>query len=567
MIINESVKNKYKNMITESTGVTDAVKLDWMSQMCAFHTMNESVHGYSHLNPNANVGGMGEIIMPNTDAPVVGGTSQWPQRGSGDLPSTTLPLALCIAAQTFALDLVNVVPMQTPMTLLQYMDYVYENGKLNEQPWVFGADKSMKKPRLIKATANTEATAAEVAEAIKTAFADGLKADPTKGAYSVTLSDGTVANFIGQKSFYDGKFIFEVSYEHEAYLGAGVNALGENGNKWAAYNNAKAGEAGDATLKIGEVTFTIDETSIETVKAFEDFVPMFSGNSKWAPADKNGGLVAGAMTNPYMVNPYTRGEGEMTPANMMSLNIYTESVSAKTINVGGVITREQLQDLEKYGINATESIDKALVNETTQYINRDVLSKLFELGVKGAETSGFDATIRIIENGAETTGTIQRKVMSKLLAAKNMINVRSRRGPATWVVCSGSIATALQDCAGFVAYPMANTLSVTSNALYPSGTLAGLSIYVDPLLPFESRIVMVGRKGKIDEPGLFFLPYILSDKVTYPSEGMGGANKSEMKSRYGIAAVGHHPEASYLTFELKFQKAVDGDVIADNLLY
>ena len=137
VILNEAeVLKTWSGFITESTGVTDRAKLTWMSKYCAYHDMNEkqalneSALGYAHLNPNMNVGGMGAAYFPGANP----NNGYDGVRGSGDNPFSLLPLAVQVAAQTIALDLVPVVPMQGPLGILQYMDYVYEGGKTNFRP-------------------------------------------------------------------------------------------------------------------------------------------------------------------------------------------------------------------------------------------------------------------------------------------------------------------------------------------------------------------------------------------------------------------------------------------------
>ena len=153
VILNEAETMKtWSGFITESTGVTDRSKLTWMTKYCAYHDMhekqelNESVHGYAHLNPNMNVGGMGAMAFPGANP----NNGYDGQRGSGDNPFSLLPLAVQVAAQTIALDLVPVVPMQGPLGILQYMDYVYEGGRTNRLPRPGDADLSKTSPLMVK---------------------------------------------------------------------------------------------------------------------------------------------------------------------------------------------------------------------------------------------------------------------------------------------------------------------------------------------------------------------------------------------------------------------------------
>ena len=578
VILNEAETMKaWSGFITESTGVTDRSKLTWMTKYCAFHDMNEkkelneSVLGYAHMNPNMNVGGMGAMSFPGSN-PTNGydGT-----RGSGDNPFSLLPLAVQVAAQTIALDLVPVVPMQGPLGILQYMDYVYEGGRTNRFPNPGTADKSMTSPLMVKLTLSKgheghgvkddpdsdtiknleKVTVKELKEAFKPKT-DGKPWSDIIGDYELTfIAFGRI----------DGRPIFQVK-EKSRYNNADGNALYMNGGEYA-------GKSLFETLQENDInSFKVED--IDTVKALEDFIPGFTG-----AGFKNG--------KPMSAKPYTREEGESTPSNMMSLNVFTEKVEAKTIQVKGTITREQIQDLKAYGIDALAQVEAELVNELTQHINRELLWNIFTLGEQNhKEAEAFEGinlntyffvnpddpkvypdpdksgeeeiTLddgevyrpSFVGGGAETMGTIQRRIMSKILAASNLIAQRGRRGAGTFAVCSAHIATALQDCAGFVAYPLSNTINQTAGSLFPVGAISGVSIYVDPNMPWGDNRVVVGRKGKDNEPGIVFMPYLMADKLSYPSEGMEGAPVTSLKSRYAVVRAGHHPQLYYYTFNI-----------------
>ena len=553
VILNEQeCLKQWSGFITESTGITDRAKLSWMSRYCEFHSLtekaqlNESAHGYAHLNPNMNVGGMGAIKFPTATAYNTAADG----RGSGDNPFSLLPLAVQVAAQTIALDLVPVVPMQGPLGILQYMDYVYEGGKLNHDPDFAGDYASKTAPLMVKLGVDWDGSASD-ADVKK--YPDASDAEDEKfapGDVVVEGLDGYNITFIAYARI-DGKLICKVdekAYTKDVLIQGGEGAPAP---LWKQIIGKKL------KGKSGVIT------SIDTVKAMEDFIPGFSG--------------AGLKNNePLSAKPYSREEGESTPSNMMSLNTFTLEVKADTIQVKGAITREQMQDLKAYGIDAVAQVEAALVNELTQHINRDILNRLWKLGLENAENVARLEHINLntffsvddaeaapagymksyVGGGAETLGTIQRRVMSKLLAASNVIAVRGRRGAANFAVVSGFIATALQDCAGFVAYPLSNTVNQTAGSLYPVGAISGITIYVDPSIPFGVSTVLVGRKGKDNEPGLVFMPYLMADKLSYPSEGMEGAPVTSLKSRYAIVAAGHHPETMYLTFDLQFGNGV-----------
>ena len=567
VILNEAeVLKTWSGFITESTGVTDRAKLTWMSKYCAYHDMNEkqalneNALGYAHLNPNMNVGGMGAAYFPGANP----NNGYDGVRGSGDNPFSLLPLAVQVAAQTIALDLVPVVPMQGPLGILQYMDYVYEGGKTNFRPRFEGADESKTAPLMVKLTLS-KGDGSDADSDLENALGDAAHAHDDAIAHAANFKDlqkvfkpGTKFSVTGYDLLFvalgriDGRPIFQV--KEQPYMN---ESLRVNGGEGAAKSLAEVLLAD--LEKVGGF-YVVD---IDTVKALEDFIPGFSG-----AGFKNG--------DPMSAQAYDRETGESTPSNIMSLNTFTLSVKAKTIQVKGAITREQIQDLKAYGIDAVAQVEAELVNELTQHINRELLNEIFALGdqnhieseafeginlntyftVKADDVAPKGYVASYVGGGAETLGTIQRRIYSKVLAASNLIAQRGRRGAGTFAVCSAAIATALQDCAGFVAYPLSNTINQNAGSLYPVGAISGVSIYVDPNMPWSATKVVVGRKGKDNEPGLVFMPYLMADKLSYPAEGMEGAPVTSLKSRYAVVRAGHHPQLYYYSFDIKLGEGV-----------
>lgn len=562
VILNEAETMKaWSGFITESTGVTDRSKLTWMSKYCAFHDMNEkqnlneSVHGYAHLNPGMNVGGMGDMYFPGANP----NNGYDGVRGSGDNPFSLLPLAVQVAAQTIALDLVPVVPMQGPLGILQYMDYVYEGGKTNLRPrfdgvWPEG-NESTTAPLMVKLTLAKEDGSDSDSELDVVNHAVSYKElqEAFKPGYKTTIGNGSYELIFVALGRIDGRPIFQVREQMR------TNTMPWNGGEGASMSLAEVLMGSNPEMI--ENYYVVD---IDTVKALEDFVPGFTG-----AGFKNG--------KPMSAQAYDRATGESTPSNMMSLNTFTEKVEAKTIQVKGTITREQIQDLKAYGIDALAQVEAELVNELTQHINRELLNNIFELGYQNHEEAlafeginlntfftvdnteavpaGFESVY--VAGGAETLGTIQRRLYSKILAASTLIAQRGRRGAGTFAVCGAGIGAALQDCAGFTAYPLSNTINQTAGSLYPVGAISGVSIYIDPNMPFTDGHIVVGRKGKDNEPGIVFMPYLMADKLSYPAEGMEGAPVTSLKSRYAVVRAGHHPQLYYYAFEVRMGKGVN----------
>lgn len=524
--VNEAaIFDRWSGIISEATDIKETAKLNWMSKLCHVQELYEN-NTYATVN---TINGMGATRFPGDPGTQAGFATQ--ATGSGDKGHSILPLAMQVAAQTVGLDLVPVVPMPGPMGVLTYLDHVYGGGK-------------------------TAGTGADIPLMVKANYGTGTVPAFVAGATS-EATNGLTFTFIGSSRL-DGYPIFKVD---------GTMTSG------TIQDNLDTVIGGTG---IGGVTGGTG--AVELVKALEDHITGFSGS---ALADD---VYSGAAVN----DPYSRGAGESTHDNVMNLSLFNKSVEAKTFQVAAAVTREQVQDLRQFGIDAVAQVETVLINEVTQSINKNILTRMFELGERNhaavLRTQGTNfflnlgatallvsagpaanpstafgsyindanllgATMASTENvnsASENLHSRQRKVMSKALAISNLISIRGRRGAATFIVTNGQVASALQDCAGFIAAPMANTLNQTSGSLYPVGTLAGLAVYVDPNMAWEDTRFCVGRKGDGNEPGLVFMPYLMAESVEAIVEGTMGP-KIAVKSRYDLVEAGFHPETMYFT--------------------
>jgi hypothetical protein len=326
-------------------------------------------------------------------------------------------------------------------------------------------------------------------------------------------------------------------------------AVAQGASRLDAMEIYKITVAGEAKADAGSVAdcFTADDDAvtgattlkIELVKALEDHIKGFTA------ADKEG-------------NPFSRGEGEQTPDKVMGLSLFSKSVAAETFQVAAAVTREQVQDLKQFGVDAVAQVESVLTNELTQSINNLILAKLNSLGKANVLAAGVDLGLDLnqaAQLGGETIASNHRRILTSILAAANFIANRGRRGAGNFCVVGPKVATALQSVAGFVANPMANTLSQAAGAIYPVGSVAGVNVYTDPRQAWEGGAnntyeVVVGRKGDGNGPGLVFMPYLMAESVQTIAEGTM-APKVAVKSRFALVEAGFHPETQYVTYEIE----------------
>ena len=565
-LINEQeIYETWSPLIESKVGITDESKKGWLTKYCHYHSLNESAGAYNSLGV---VNGMGTVAPPAFPGATYPGGSYsaganagfynntW--QGSGDKFPSLLPLAIQVAAKTVGFDIVPVIPMSGPTGILSYLDYVYAGGKIAANAASSAADQLASAPSMIKfpvyqTAAGTPGTTG--------ATAGTFTVGATASVSSTTLGNTLLLTFVGLSRI-DGFPIFEIT---------GI----ASGQPVANYFNGTPAQIISGGSPSGFYTQNSSGTA-QLVKALEDHIQGFSGAGFNNDADWQGPYVDGTKT----YNPMLRGVAESTYFNSMGLSTFTKFVEAETFQVAASVTTEQIQDLNKqFGIDVISMIENALVNEVSQAINKHILARAFALGWSNhvqflnVENQNLNLNL-IIGGGAGTTlgyvtkedttrtmaipsgpatggyenlSTLQRRLFSRILAAANVVANRGRRGPANFIVTNAAVASALQDISQFTFAPFSNTLTQNNGTLYPVGSLAGMTVYVDQNMSYNDTRVCVGRKGGDDEPGIKFMPYMMAESIQTISEGTMSP-KIAVKSRYALVEAGFLPETMYLTF-------------------
>lgn len=580
-------EQKWSQIISEELQVTDKSKLAWLSKYAQVHSVHEAmqngnmpVDGGIYATP-LNTMGMGNPMMPNglgynqttgADGAIktqfgagIGNTGadfhnpQY-QVGSGDIPMSTLTMSLEIGATTIGFELVPVIVSPGPWTMLSYMDFPYAGGKMGRlnETWVDGkGPENQNKPIYIKFNADFWKQ--------NSGSGDGAAFDKNSidrfAEVTVESDGGTLVGKFLDFSRIDNNMIIKVV---EAKKGGKDVSIADVFSSEVTVT--VAGYTVTGTMRPELVTGAADH-----IQGFANFFEDEEGNG----SDE----------------PMTRAQNETGVGNTIGARMFTKLVQMGAYEVTGTVTRQQLQDMPLYGVDVIGQVLEAMQYEISKHINNRILDRVFKLGVtnalnqkryqnadlnlyiagpasaekklladfqgakkfigidgqNAAESWGY-VTNAIQNTAAENVTTHQRRIMSRLLAAANLIANVSRRGRANWAVTNTQVLSALQDSAAFVVAPMVNNLVQDgSESLYFAGSVAGLNLYVDPFMTWDDCRVCVGRKGDGKTPGVVFMPYILADTVQTIVEGTM-APKLLVNSRFAIVDAGFYPEQNYLTF-------------------
>ena len=562
-----AIKSITKNAINESSS-----KFEWMCEYAHNHTValnEESIGGASFpFNTLYNTNGIGNAVPAQQAGMTAVDQGASASKGSGDKWPALLPMALQVAARTVGFDLVNTLPTQGPTYVLPFLDYVYAGSKD-----AYGAT-----PAYNGATANPK---------IGTKL--GSKVDPAYSLYEAPhafrcklVADASKADVIAAMK--DASAGFEI--------GTGTTKLGVQFigltrisadpmfKVLADSKNVALGTifGPDATVDVtlGGLTFTLKNPRL--ISALEDQIQGFTGAGKYDSDAWTGTF----QDDQHLYEPMDRATGEMQYPRQMSLKVFTKFGQVGTQSISVAVTQEQVQDLQKqWGIDVLKLVENAAINELSQSINKHILSRLFALGwrnhVEAYESEGVNLNISLTGVSTnktcvtyfddvdhevkvtmpvpafqkfgdfENSDTVFKKVGVNLLAAGNLIMNRGRRGPANFIVTNWKVATMLQSNSQYAFSPIANTLNQNNGSLYPAGTIAGMTLYVDPLMATYDTRILVGRKGDKQEPGVVFCPYIMAESIRLISEHTASP-KVILKSRYSVVDLGFYAELGYVTF-------------------
>ena len=464
--------------------------------------------------------------------------------GSGDKFPSLLPVAIQVAAKTVGFDLVGVVPMDSPVGFLPYLDYVYQGGNTDTQY----------EPFLVK-------------------LSSALNAGISVGQYIQGDTGNAAAAFKFQyvgKSRIDGLPILKViqggvtdsSSTTVADAVAALDNVTFNGTRSDSSNAQSTG----TTELPWEGFGGADGMTVSLVSALENHITGFTSvsDTDYAATSFQGPFLNSSEN--LEMEGMTRANAESSKFRQMGLRMFTKFIEAKGDQVSISATVEQIQDLNRvWNFDVMSMLENVAVNELAQSINKKLTDRVLSLGqthataVNSVEGSGITTLNLTVGTGFENISTLQRRVVTKILEMANLIYHRGRFGAGTYIVTNGRVASALADVAGYTFAPFNNDLPSGAGQLYPAGKVHGLTVYVDPNLKFSDNRIHIGRKGADEEPGVKFLPYIMAESLQTIAEGTFSP-KIGMKSRYAITEAGWHPETQYITMNVTGLGVLTGSV-------
>ena len=552
--INLDKAKKKWTPVLENMGVEGTERTSWMSEYAEYHSINENA--YANLG---NFNGMGAVTNPVVAANPGNALSVsdfGSNAGSGDYGQQLLPVAMKIAAQTIGLDLVSVKPTPGPKIDLMYIDFAYDDNTntTNERPQVFaldfGANQAAMRTFLdgviteVGATKKVGGLSERVFLSLNGAAANGTAGiDPS---VSPVGSKQSFVEFLGYSRI-DLKPMFRIFRQANVATATSGAAWGydQSLNTFTSsevLTTVFGGGFEDTAGTTGSPTGST--VTLELVSALEDHLPAFAANFE---------------SDRY---PQGRLQEETNYPGIIAPRVQSKTIKAGTIEISTALKRTEIEDIKaNLGIDIVQKMESILVNELSQTISKQIVTKLFEMGdlnrqsapgftTQASASTVFDLNVdaylgATASPGGETSHAVQRKLVTKILHASNYLATEGRVGPAQFVVTNGKLAAALADISGYTINPTKSKVN-GAGQLYPMGTIGDVQIYVDPYMLYNDNRMLIGRKNNPDQPGIVFVPYLMAQSISLLSEATF-APRMLLRSRYAIAELGWYPQKQYMT--------------------
>lgn len=562
---NLNLSNEKLDRIARIVAIQEAVSSNTFSYLGNNNGNSRYINENAPATPQNTIGN-GNPAYPQTNVGSQGFHSNDYQKGSGETSYTTLQIATQVAAATVGMDIVNTIPIDAPWCMLQYVEPVYGNGTLGGS-----GEGSENKPKYVQIKSdeigrkdfNTAFNALDTNQWIYF-YGSGLA---LKGLYqSLSIVDGSVIVEVVSVGTYDG-----VTF---VYTPNSTNQIADVFANEVDVTIAEAGSLGSGGNTIDDaVKILLTNAKVDLVTAITEHIPGFSNFFNGSE------------------EPMTREQNQTGVGNSLGIRMSSKHVETMSYEVTFQLTRTMMQDMPREGVDPVGLLAKAAQNQLIQSINDLILKRVRRLGVTHAaylkNNEGFDNNLYIgnvtdttidlaniptvgefidvrgIDRKSEFTGIINRfqrtnsgetsMSIASLLAVSIMkaaqrIGQENRIAAGNFAVVNSSMGMALQAIQTFQTIKFDTNISSTvTDKLHYLGNLAGVNIYVNPKQLGSDNTITVGRKGEINEAGVYFMPYIMSDMVTMVSEGTFSF-RGLLNSRFALVDAGWYPEKNYLTY-------------------
>ena len=232
----------------------------------------------------------------------------------------------------------------------------------------------------------------------------------------------------------------------------------------------------------------------------------------------------------------------------IGLNLNRQTITSKNYQVSATYDKQNSENLKLFGINTDDQMQSVLINEANMNIEKTLKEQYSELGIS-MEKSDWSKWKTFLNKqfGIEFPEYVKdpKDLINKLFLYSNLIAVKTRRGPANFIVVPPSIAAFIAEDPRVILNSIGNSIN---HGVTPFATIADkLKVFVDPSSKYEDGTVIIGKTTSDGNPGVILGEYsrqmLKVDDIS--AMDFSQIEKYQLRDRLAITPIGNHPYGYY----------------------
>lgn len=228
----------------------------------------------------------------------------------------------------------------------------------------------------------------------------------------------------------------------------------------------------------------------------------------------------------------------------MTLEIEKTAVEAGTRALATKWSLESEQDLKAMnGIDIDTEMTNVMSYELQAEIDREMVVRMIQIALNGGPGKGYSTWSPATADG-RWLAERNRDFYSKIIIEANRIAVKTRRGPANFIIASPSVCAILEMLPEFNAMTVNGTVNTQQSGVAKVGTVGGrFTVYRDTRIEAQFQTgqrqtrfeyALLGYKGpEFYDTGIVYCPYI--PVMVLRTQGVNdGAPRVQLRTRYAV---------------------------------
>ena len=438
-----------------------------------------------------------QLIKESTTSNATGGTATFTAGTGEQWAGIALPMIRRIFANISSKDFVSIQPMKLPSGLIFFLDFRYASDRapFNVGDSVYGG------------------SGGSGANFGRTDVTTGGLYGPGRFGYSINPAAHAVGFVTSSATWADLNFNSTVSASQAAST---IKKITVTTNQLTASYDA------DAVRSFVFTSGSVDENDL-----FAAFTKINGSNIEFFVTTSDLAYIAGKVSGTlnYSLQPADNSRGDFEDRNAtaisipeFTINLKSEAIVAKTRKLKAQWTPEFQQDLNAYqNVDAEAELTSLLSEYIAMEIDLEILDMLIR-NVNSDQKEFWSAEINQVYDpslGAFKAGptayytqnTWFQTIGIKMQKISNIIQQKTLRGGANFIICSPTIATVLESIPGYAA-DTDGTKDEFAMGVSKVGNLnSRFKVYKNPY--FTTNTMLMGYRGtQFLESGAVYAPYI-----------------------------------------------------------